>query len=312
MSLSDGMIELHNWHRYCSFNAVVSTIQHNLYSKFETQRPSMLKRSENIVHGKQNACRALWLILLLTLPVVGHADIYRFVTVDGVESFTDAPLNKDAKVVIKDVIKTSKRQKSAKSQKTHNISLDEIVAKTVASSINPSEQSPSGEFEPKLPPVGGVITSGVGMRIDPIDGKLRHHNGIDIAIPEGTPVTPAAPGVVIYSGMRSGYGYTVIVEHNNGMVSLYGHNSRLEATQGQAVDRDTVIALSGSTGRSTGPHLHFEAWQDGTNVTSAFLPGNTMQLPKTHLAASRARASFRKQVLADGSVLFTNMRSSVP
>ncbi len=64
--------------------------------------------------------------------------------------------------------------------------------------------------EPRLPLVGGSITSGVGMRIDPIDGKWRHHNGIDIAIPEGTPVTPAAPGVVVYSGLRSGYGNTVL------------------------------------------------------------------------------------------------------
>jgi murein DD-endopeptidase MepM/ murein hydrolase activator NlpD len=150
------------------------------------------------------------------------------------------------------------------------------------------------------------------MRIDPIDGKLRHHNGIDIAIPEGTPVIPVAPGVVVYSGLRPGYGYTVLVEHSNGMISLYGHNSRLEAIQGQAVDRDSVIALSGSTGRSTGPHLHFEVWQAGTNVTPAFMPGSTMQLPRTQLAAAKTRASFRKVILADGSVLFSNIPSSVP
>src|SRR5512133_3114846 len=244
--------------------------------------------------------------------VSSQADIYRFVTVDGVESFTDAPLNKDSKIVIKESPKTSKRQKTAKPQKSHDISLNEIIEKTVNASLTPAEQSPSGSFELNLPPVGGVITSGVGMRIDPIDGKLRHHNGIDIAIPQGTPVMSVAPGIVIYSGNRPGYGYTVLVEHNNGMISLYGHNSRLEAMVGQAVDRDTVIALSGSTGRSTGPHLHFEAWQAGTNVTSAFMPGSTMQLPKTQMAAARTRVSFRKEFLADGSVLFTNIPSSVP
>jgi murein DD-endopeptidase MepM/ murein hydrolase activator NlpD len=262
---------------------------------------------------RQFTCGVFFLILLLTMTVSGHADIYRFVTVDGVESFTDAPLNKDAKIIIKEHTRTSsKHQKTTKSQKTHDISLNEIVEKTINASFVSPEQSISGSFEPKLPPVGGVITSGVGMRIDPIDGKLRHHNGIDIAIPEGTPVMPVAAGVVVYSGQRPGYGFTVLVEHDNGMISLYGHNSHLEAIVGQAVDRDTVIALSGNTGRSTGPHLHFEAWQAGTNVTPAFMPGNHMQLPRTQLAAARAKVSFRKVILADGSVLFTNIPASVP
>jgi murein DD-endopeptidase MepM/ murein hydrolase activator NlpD len=222
-------------------------------------------------------------------------------------------MNKDAKVVIKDSkTPSTKRKKSAKPQKSHDISLNEIVEKTVNASLMPQELSPPDRFEPKLPPVGGIITSGVGMRIDPIDGKFRHHNGIDIAIPEGTPVMAVAPGVVVYSGQRPGYGYTVLVEHYNGMISLYGHNSRLEAIQGQAVDQNTVIAISGNTGRSTGPHLHFEAWQSGTNVTPAFMPGSGMQLPKTQLASVKHRISFRKEILADGSVLFTNIPSSVP
>lgn len=259
------------------------------------------------------ACGVFCLSIFLMQPAAGHADIYRFVTVDGIESFTDAPLNKDAKVVIRDAAKAStKRQKTAKLQKNHDISLNEIVEKTVNASFTPSDQFLSGSFEAKLPPVGGVITSVVGMRVDPIDGKMRHHNGIDIAIPEGTPVMPVAPGIVVFSGLRPGYGYTVLVEHNNGMVSLYGHNSRLEAIQGQAVDRETVIALSGNTGRSTGPHLHFEAWQAGINVTPAFLPGSTIQLSKTRVAGARTRISFRKEILADGSVLFTNVPSSIP
>jgi len=251
------------------------------------------------------------LVFLLTSQAVCHADIYRFVTVDGVESFTDAPVNKDARVVIKDRSPaSSRRQKQAKQQKNHDISLNEIVERTVNAQIQPHDHSSPESIEPRLPPVGGVITSVVGMRVDPIDGKLRHHNGIDIAIPEGTLVTPVAPGVVVYSGQRPGYGNTVLVEHANGMITLYGHNSRLEAAQGQSVDRDTVIALSGNTGRSTGPHLHFEAWQSGTNVTAAFLPGSGMPLSQTRLASARSRASFRKEVLSDGSVLFTNLPSS--
>jgi len=268
--------------------------------------------SVHILSAKRPLISALCLAVTLSAAIASHADIYRFVTVDGVESFTDAPLNKDAKIVIKERTRaSSKHQKHAKAQKVHNVSLNEIVEKTVNSLILPNEQ-PLETIEPRLPPVGGVITSGVGMRIDPIDGKLRHHNGIDIAIPEGTPVTPVAPGVVVFSGQRPGYGNTVLVEHPNGMVSLYGHNSRLEAHQGQSVDRDTVVALSGNTGRSTGPHLHIEVWQAGTNITPAFLPGNTIPHSKTRLAAARTRISFRKQVLDDGSVLFTNIPSSVP
>lgn len=253
------------------------------------------------------------LFLLLTYHATCQADIYRFVTIDGVETFTDAPLNKDAKVVIKEhTAVSSKRKKQPNKQKTHDVSLNEIVERTINAQINPIDQSSRESIEPQLPPVGGVITSGVGMRVDPIDGKLRHHNGIDIAIPEGTPVTPVAPGIVVYSGQRPGYGFTVLVEHANGMVSLYGHNSRLEAIQGQTVERGTVIALSGNTGRSTGPHLHFEAWQSGTNVTPAFMPGSNMLLSQTRVASARPRASFRKEILSDGSVLFTNIPASVP
>ena len=246
----------------------------------------------------------------LAAPAPGRADIYRFVTVDGVETFTDAPLDKKARVIIKETVKKqNKGKKTAKAEKTHNISLDEIVAKTVQASITPQEMNHS-EFEPKLPPLGGVITSGVGMRIDPIDGKLRHHNGIDMAIREGTPVTPVAPGIVVYSGQRSGYGYTVLVEHDNGMVTLYGHNSRLLVTAGQPVGMDTAIALSGNTGRSTGPHLHFEAWQAGVNVTPVFMPDSGMQLPRIQVASRKSGATFHKEIMADGSLLFTNVPSS--
>jgi murein DD-endopeptidase MepM/ murein hydrolase activator NlpD len=244
-----------------------------------------------------------------------YSDIYRFVTVDGVETFTDAPMNKEARIIVKE--KTNKKrkqenaQKSSKTQKTHDISLDDIVEKTVMTAINPQDVTVRAAIEPRLPPVGGMISSGVGMRIDPIDGKLRHHNGIDIAVSEGTPVRPATAGIVVFSGQRPGYGYTVLVEHDNGMITLYGHNSRLMATQGQPVDADTIIAFSGNTGRSTGPHLHFEAWQAGVNVTPAFMPGNTMQLPKIKMASNKRKSHFRKDILADGSILFTNVPDSV-
>lgn len=248
----------------------------------------------------------------LAAPGNSRADIYRFVTVDGVETFTDAPVNKHARIIIREPVKKqTKNKKLAKAEKTHNVSLDEIVAKTVQASINPRETT-GHSLEPRLPQVGGTITSGVGMRIDPIDGKLRHHNGIDIAIREGTPVVAVAAGTVVYSGLRSGYGNTIVVEHDNGMLTLYGHNSRLMVSTGQQVDPDTVIALSGNTGRSTGPHLHFEAWQAGINVTPTLMPGGNVQRSRPQIASVKGKPHFHKEFLADGSVLFTNIPTSIP
>ncbi|MBI3592378.1 MAG: M23 family metallopeptidase [Nitrospirae bacterium] len=115
-------------------------------------------------------------------------------------------------------------------------------------------------------PLTGKITSDYGLRHDPIDGKLRHHNGIDIAAPEGTPVEPVASGRVVFSGFSEGYGNYVIMEHENGLTSLYAHNSVNYVKTGDVVDKGKIIALSGSTGRSTGPHLHFELRKDGVSV----------------------------------------------
>jgi len=271
-----------------------------------------IKTRNALYHGLRLPAFLAFTALHSFIITNANADIYRFVTIDGVETFTNAPVNKDAKVFIKErSTPTAKKGKKGKPEKTHDVSLNEIVEKTVNASLQ-SQESPSGYFEPRLPPVGGSISSGVGMRIDPIDGKWRQHNGVDIVIPEGTPVKPAAPGIVVYSGLRSGYGNIVLVEHDNGLITLYGHNSKLLAINGQRVDAETTIALSGNTGRSTGPHLHFEAWQDGVNVTSSFLPGSSQKLSKIQLASVRTKSHFRKEILADGSVLFTNIPASVP
>lgn len=259
-------------------------------------------------------CTLFFAVAALLLPAShSEADIYRFVTIDGVETFTDAPSDKSATVVIKEQTgKTKKQTKSSKKQKTHNISLDEIAQKAVSAAINHEELN-KYSFEPKLPSVGGTITSKVGMRIDPIDGVWRQHNGVDIAIPSGTAVKSVGSGIVVYSGSRSGYGNTVVIEHDNGIITLYAHNSRILVTEGQTVSAETILALSGSTGRSTGPHLHFEAWQAGANVTMAFMPDSGMTLPKSTLIASNQRAArFRSETLSDGSILFTNIPTSTP
>ena len=119
-----------------------------------------------------------------------------------------------------------------------------------------------------------VVTSEFGYRRDPFTGERRGHSGMDLAVPTGTSVRAALPGTVIVSAYnRGGYGYYVMIDHGGGLATLYGHCSQLLARVGQTVEAGDVIALSGSTGRSTGPHLHFEVRINGerTNPRS-YLP----------------------------------------
>ena len=102
------------------------------------------------------------------------------------------------------------------------------------------------------------IASGFGGRYHPIYGRYIFHDGIDIAADYGEPVHAADGGTVIYAGWISGYGNAVIIDHGNGMSTLYGHNESLNVSEGQGVSKGSVIAYAGSTGNSTGPHLHFE------------------------------------------------------
>jgi len=115
-------------------------------------------------------------------------------------------------------------------------------------------------------PVDGVISSNFGMRKHPIHGDNRFHNGVDIAATAGTNVYPFRKGRVIFSGEQSGYGNVVTIDHGNGIISKYGHNMANLVKEGDDVDTNTVIAQVGSTGHSTGPHLHFEVKYDGEYV----------------------------------------------
>jgi len=121
--------------------------------------------------------------------------------------------------------------------------------------------SPFEESQQLLMPVQGEISSDFGWREDPFTGERAWHSGVDIAVEPGTPVTSCWPGRVVFSGPREGYGNLVIVEHHNGWQSYYGHNSENLAQAGDVVSAGQEIARSGSSGRSTGPHLHFELRQ---------------------------------------------------
>lgn len=115
-------------------------------------------------------------------------------------------------------------------------------------------------------PVAGMFTSGFGARVHPILGTTRMHNGVDFGAGHGTPVWAAGAGEVVWAGGRGGYGNTVIVDHGNTLATLYAHLSTVSVSVGATVNPGQVVGAVGSTGLSTGPHLHFEVRQSGTPV----------------------------------------------
>lgn len=119
---------------------------------------------------------------------------------------------------------------------------------------------------PRRWPVEGVLTSGFGWRRSPFTRQWKFHYGIDVGAPRGAPVTAAADGEVAFAGWNDGYGRLVIVDHGDGLRTRYGHNSRIFVAEGEPVRSGQVIASVGSTGQSTGPHLHFEVHIDGVPV----------------------------------------------
>lgn len=142
-------------------------------------------------------------------------------------------------------------------------SLDHGVAGPVAaaSSVRRSIAIPS------LIPVEGVrLSSGYGMRVHPVLGGRRAHKGIDLSAPIGTPIRATADGVVTMADWNGGYGLYVQVDHGAALETRYGHMSRIAVADGQSVRKGEVIGYVGSTGRSTGPHLHYEVRVNGEAV----------------------------------------------
>jgi murein DD-endopeptidase MepM/ murein hydrolase activator NlpD len=140
-------------------------------------------------------------------------------------------------------------------------------------------------------PVEGQRTSGFGMRMHPIDHAERLHSGMDIAAPAGTPIQAAAAGQVVFSGTQAGYGNVVVIQHAEGYATLYAHNADNLVSVGTPVSQGQPIATVGSTGRSTGPHLHFEVRKDGKRLDPVqFLaPGSTAKSAPAVEADSSAK-----------------------
>jgi murein DD-endopeptidase MepM/ murein hydrolase activator NlpD len=115
-------------------------------------------------------------------------------------------------------------------------------------------------------PVKGWITSSFGLRRDPFDGQRRMHEGLDIATRTGTAVLATAAGIVREVGSDPGYGKLVVIDHGYGYATLYAHNSQVKVKVGQRVRRGDTVALAGNTGRSSGPHVHYEVRFNGVPV----------------------------------------------
>ncbi len=122
------------------------------------------------------------------------------------------------------------------------------------------------KYTPSILPSYGYMTSGFGYRRDPFTGRVKFHEGLDISAPTGTPVYAPADGIVTFVGIRNGYGLTVEIKHGDRYITRYAHLSESLVRVGQKVQRGDMIARVGNSGRSTGPHLHYEVLKDGVPV----------------------------------------------
>ncbi len=123
----------------------------------------------------------------------------------------------------------------------------------------------------------GWMSSGFGRRVDPITGRMAWHAGADFAGKPGSDVVAVASGVVTFAGEKNGYGRMIEINHGAGYITRYGHHDELLVTAGDVVKKGQVIARMGSTGRSTGPHVHFEVLKDGRQVDPARYVARTRQ-----------------------------------
>lgn len=147
--------------------------------------------------------------------------------------------------------------------------LKEVLIRAInkTSPYTPAQSKPEPLPERIVPPEAKPrLSSGYGIRIDPFEKTPKYHHGIDIAVPDGTDIRPVRPGTVTFSGEQKGYGNVVAIDHGDGYVTLYAHNKKNLVQIGDRVETSTVIAKAGSTGRATGPHVHFEIRFRGERV----------------------------------------------
>ena len=119
---------------------------------------------------------------------------------------------------------------------------------------------------PTIWPVRGLITAGYGYRLSPFTGKREMHEGLDIAAPFGSPIMATADGIISFVGPLGSFGNVVFINHGHGLTTFYAHTSSFRVKEGQSVKRGQIVAFVGTSGRSTGPHVHYEVQANGATV----------------------------------------------
>jgi murein DD-endopeptidase MepM/ murein hydrolase activator NlpD len=225
---------------------------------------------------------AVVLILLLAVGIrIFGGDTYKALSVLYHEKFDDITLTNE-------VIGESKPEQTesdgsdiieTESSKIIADLYDELLDGELKCDITDEEEmktiSVSASAQSFLTPVMGTVVSEYGMRTNPVTGIYCLHGGIDIAAEKGTDIYAAYDGVVTMAGYSSTYGNYVIIEHSSNIKTLYAHCSKLLVKEGQQVSKGDKIALVGSTGRSTGPHLHFEVRIGGNRVNPRWILGES-------------------------------------
>ncbi|MEY4701515.1 MAG: hypothetical protein RL326_1702 [Pseudomonadota bacterium] len=150
-----------------------------------------------------------------------------------------------------------------------------VLSAIVGMSILPRANAlPSTQISLVYPVMGPRMSSDFGLRRHPIRKHNAHHHGVDLAAPQGAPIRVIAAGQVVYADPLGGYGKVIVVKHASGLTSHYGHCESIGVSIGQMVKPGDILGTVGSTGLSTGPHLHFEIRQDGKpQHPEKYLPG---------------------------------------
>lgn len=187
------------------------------------------------------------------------------------------PENKNSPMTESIAESLSPRDPERQSLEDHYQLVDQTLKQTASALLN-SEQELQLLYEtmqdkkdflsalPTIKPAEGLFTSGFGVRRSPFGESEKMHEGLDIANSPGTPIRAPANGIVSFASSKTGYGQMVILDHGYGIETWYGHTSRLLVSSGQKIRRGETIALLGNSGRSTGPHLHYEVRVNGTPV----------------------------------------------
>lgn len=161
---------------------------------------------------------------------------------------------------------TKYEQMIAANQKADQAVLRQIASQSGSSTVYYTGSGTLGWPVPSKSASSSSLSSGYVNRISPISGRAESHSGYDIPASYGANIVAAEAGKVTYSGWMNGYGYTIMIDHGNGLTTLYGHNSSLVASKGQVVSRGQTVAKCGSTGWSTGNHCHFSVLKNGSYV----------------------------------------------